>query len=628
MPHGDLQQDATAPQRMKWEMESGIGEWKNVPECVRETLLKILTSSVTNTSSSAAVAPADTCDTRLHTNNNNNTHNNNCHNPGMLLLPLRHKGPKTDISAALNSLYETQRPPAPFVPNLQSVVTELDEKWQRTSPLAKAATNTNTASTLMPAHGATEPTYKTMRTTSPLEEPQLLEDRRVFYGRRVESPPPSTSFRRVGHTQHSSSSSSPPVCRPLGLSPGTPVSRVVCSRQRVAAVDVLLRIHAAILRLCDMCDTSVLGGVYDAMRLDPRRAIEKYDTVRPAAHPSRSQEAALAAMAEAVAVLREASVELIAAALTPEEKRTRGVNSHKYQTRHERSTKYQYTTGDIPHTNSTTTTTTGASSSALGGRLKHTSTAATTRTSAHVKEEEEEEEEEEKEEEEAEVPVSVHKLLKENNRRRDHKPEETKKPTVSRPKTATDTATAASSAFNVNTVPEKSGNVEPAKPRPRPKPKSSAGTTNKAISFQPPQFQHSQQGQQQQQQQQRKQQQQKQHRPAESSLEAFTTFPRDPVSISKKKNVAPEPGTAGSAVPRPKVTKKSAATAAPSANLYRHLSQSTLSTGSADTAGNHSAEKKVERPSAPVPPTTSTISFGKFDIKRFKIDSDSDSEAM
>lgn len=249
------------------------------------------------------------------------------------LLPLRSAGPPTELRGAIDALLEHQRPEAPFVPNLPSVVEEM------------------------------RPRAYTDPTTAAVAEPRPLADRRVVYGggflaERRASPGSRASSSFVG------ASRSPVRRRRAQMAPPSPAHRLSVSptgrrsrvMQREAAGEVSaaerVRFRNVVTRkLMDLydeaaelddCGDNMQSQLTDAMRADPRRAREVGGSVQLAPGPTEEQRQALAAVAESLRVLRGACLELVATYLTPEEKRHLGVDTNLFQSRADRATKYQY----------------------------------------------------------------------------------------------------------------------------------------------------------------------------------------------------------------------------------------------------------------------------------------------
>lgn len=90
------------------------------------------------------------------------------------------------------------------------------------------------------------------------------------------------------------------------------------------------------------CRENMNFQVTQAMRSDPRYTKERHGEVRLAYKPTPSQQAAITAVDVALEALHDACHELVAAYLTPEEKRYLGIDTHLFQTQAEKKSTYQY----------------------------------------------------------------------------------------------------------------------------------------------------------------------------------------------------------------------------------------------------------------------------------------------
>lgn len=328
LPNDSASHTSTSSHMLR-DIKDGLGEWNAVPSCVRETLLTILNSPARDLVSETP------------------------HPAPRTLLPLRRGGPKTDISDALDAVCEAYRPPTVFVPNLQSVVRSLGEgplqRHQMSSSAAAAPALREAISTCNDADDSGDQSDK-VKLHEPVgcrvQEPRLLPERRVYYGsvQETQSNPSERNSRTLPRSSGGGTASQkkgPRVVRPIAMNTPT-IKGVECTRHRRDVTNALLAVHKEVVQLQTEADTSLVKAVYDAMRLDPRRVKDVYGEVKPAQGPTREQEEALAAFAEGLAVLQEATRELVSAFLSQEEKRHLGVDTHKFQTRAERSNTYQY----------------------------------------------------------------------------------------------------------------------------------------------------------------------------------------------------------------------------------------------------------------------------------------------
>ncbi|RNF13055.1 uncharacterized protein Tco025E_06362 [Trypanosoma conorhini] len=537
------------------EIERGVGEWGRVPQCVRDTLVAILGSPHRD-------APPAVLDDAERT-----------------LLPLRRKGPKTDITATLEALLEAPRPAAAFVPNLQRPVAGPKE-----APAVESAASPRgcTGRSLCNDADRDEADEEEKLDAAgsrgrAVREPRLLSDRRVFYGTLIDPAPESPRRDRASSSRGCAIAAQKKrsrVVRPIAVDAPT-VKKLECIRHRREVRDVLLRVHCEIERLQGEADAWLVKSVYDAMRLDLRRAKDVYGEVKPLPHPTEEQEQALAAFAEGLAVLQDATVELVATFLSPEEKRFLGVDTHKYQTRAQRSTTYQYAPAAE----------TKRRGQATGKRASECVSATT----------------------EAE-DAARHKSPRNGSRG-----------VASAPATATAAAPRPVSAVATAVVPpadagehragrEQSGAAAANPPRrPRVKRRSQSKPSQRPPADSPP-------------------------------LAATASAP--PVTEGKtalsglpqldKFGLRPTPAAAAAATTAPAPAKvqgrmKKSVTVAPAAPVERHLSCSTLSTRSTKSPDNRVGAKQDTVAREAAAPARPTIGLGRLDIKRFLIDSDSDS---
>lgn len=237
------------------------------------------------------------------------------------LLPLRCEGPPTDIGAALEALHQ-QRPPLMLVPNLPSIAEQLGG-FSNTVPAATAA-----------AGG----------------EPILCPDRRVSYGGFLDSEPPE---RRRSPPQRCKaapirSAGNPSVRASRDRARGEAQENVVSSSERAryrnSIVRKLLDLYEEV-REMHVSSGNMSRQLVKAMRGDPRYAKERFGEVMLRTAPTSTQSTALASLVESMAALHDAVVEMVATFLAPEEKRHMGLDTHRFQTRDERATTYQYVDG-------------------------------------------------------------------------------------------------------------------------------------------------------------------------------------------------------------------------------------------------------------------------------------------
>ncbi|EKF32357.1 hypothetical protein MOQ_003797 [Trypanosoma cruzi marinkellei] len=569
------------------EIEEGVGDWETVPQCVRETLLAILGSSYPNASNAVIEDVKRT------------------------LLPLRQKGPKTDITSTINAILESPCSPAISAANPPFIATNLDEALTRhhqihSVPAVTAVSpprsynghdvsNDNDAGDKDEEEGGEKLEAEGSRVRR-VREPLLLPEKRVYYGSvpealseslRRDRPSPSRRTGKVSQKKRSLQ------VRPIAVDMPT-VKKVECVKHRCEVTDALLRVHGEIDRLQAEADSFLVKAIYDSMRLDLRRAKEIYGEVKPLPHPTEEQEQALAAFAEGLAVLQEATVELVSAFLSQEEKRFLGVSTHKYQTRAERSTTYQYVSS---------------------GETKRKEQGTVKRPHGNISFTSEDKKENMNRNQDSPRRVSQGPAISGN--------------AITRP-TSTTMASAVppAAAGDITAVTEKRGvagkkssQIARAKAKPHPKP------TQKSL--------------------------------AESKLSAAAAAAPEPQAMGSQPRLkmlpqldklgllsAPTAPAAAAAEPRatastiaPQLTGKGD-TFFSAPPLKKQDSCSTLSTKSSDSAGNRVHEKKeavtqeAAKPAAPAPvpaaapPAKRTVGLGRIDIRRFLIDSDSDSSAV
>ncbi|ESL06766.1 hypothetical protein TRSC58_05556 [Trypanosoma rangeli SC58] len=561
------------------EIERGLGDWGQVPRCVRDTLVAILESPRRD-------APPAVVDDAERT-----------------LLPLRRRGPKTDIAATFEAALAAHRLPEVSVPSLQCGVTESGEKlpqhYHATSaptfaPAVEAVGSSRGYTGRIPSNDADsdegedeEKPGGARLQDCRVREPQLLPDRRVFYGSVLE--PPTESPRRDHATPSRGSVGAPHkrrlhMVRPVAMDTPT-VKKVECVRHRREVRDVLLRVHCEIDRLQAEADTWFVKSIYDAMRLDLRRAKDVYGEVKPLPHPTKEQEQALAAFAEGLAVLQEATVELVSTFLSQEEKRFLGIDTHKYQTRTQRSSTYQY-----------------APATAAKRKEHATGTRA---------------------------PEGVSSTLKGGDVEDRHRARDITRRVVSAPTTEEAAAPHPTGAAAAAVVPPPAAAGENNAVR-EPSGAAAANPSRRTRLKRKPQPQLSRQ-------------------PPTDSLPRAATASGPPVTESKTAlgslpqlemfELGPTPAAPATTTAKEQDrTRKGAAALAPAAPLKKHLSCSTLSTKSSESADNRVGGKReaVAReaasavpaaPAAPAAPARPSVGVGRIDIRRFLIDSDSDSDS-
>ncbi|EAN85985.1 hypothetical protein C3747_95g49 [Trypanosoma cruzi] len=566
------------------EIEEGLGDWETVPQCVRETLLAILGSSNPNASNAMMDEAKRT------------------------LLPLRQKGPKTDITSTINAILESHRSPVISAANPPYIATNLDEVLTRHHqvPSVPAVTavspprsynghnfsndnddgdrNEEEGGEKLEAEGSRIPRVR---------EPLLLPEKRVYYGSVPEAPSElsrrdrQSSSRRTGKVSQKKRSLQ---VRPIAMEMPT-VKKVECVQHRREVTDALLRVHGEIDRLQAEADSFLVKAIYDSMRLDLRRAKDVYGEVKPLPHPTEEQEQALAAFAEGLAVLQEATVELVSAFLSQEEKRFLGVSTHKYQTRAQRSTTYQYVSSSEKKRKEQ-------------GTVKR----------AH-----------------GDISFTSEDKKENMNRNEDSPRRVSQGPAVSgnaitRPSSTTMTsAVPPAAAGDITAVTEKRGvaGSKPsqkarakAKPHPKPSQQSFADPKLSAAVAAAPEPQ------------------------AMGGQPRLKMLPQlDKLGLSSAPvaaAAAAEPTVTAPTIAPQRTEKGDTFSSAPP--LKKQGSCSTLSTKSSDSAGNRVHVKKeavtqeAAKPAAPAPaaapPAKKTVGLGKIDIRRFLIDSDSDSSAV
>ncbi|CAC9436435.1 conserved hypothetical protein [Leishmania infantum JPCM5] len=304
------------------------------------------------------------------------------------LLPLRHYGRARDISAMLTAPVVEYRQPqwtTPLgkplwtlspIPNPTTAATGVERRsggsrsgtphaYCIPSSCPTAFTAARTLSYLSgAAASAARATETTLRSSSNVM-------RQPFTSSYMEVSPPSAAVaaqrdyeaagRRVraeragGATatagRHSSGSSPPPRSttsdqqshrsRDIAQArPGctTSTERV---RYRNGVTRKLIDLYDEIAELYD-CRENMRNQVTQAMRTDPRYCKERHGEVRLACEPTPQQQSAVESVEDALEVLHDAVHELVAAYLTPEEKRHLGIDTHLFQTSTEKANTYQY----------------------------------------------------------------------------------------------------------------------------------------------------------------------------------------------------------------------------------------------------------------------------------------------
>lgn len=112
-------------------------------------------------------------------------------------------------------------------------------------------------------------------------------------------------------------------------------------RYRNGVTRKLIDLYDEVAELYD-CRENMRNQVKQAMRTDPRYSKERHGEVRLAGEPTPQQQSAVESVEDALEVLHDAVHELVAAYLTPEEKRYLGIDTHLFQTNTEKANTYQY----------------------------------------------------------------------------------------------------------------------------------------------------------------------------------------------------------------------------------------------------------------------------------------------
>ncbi|KPA73651.1 hypothetical protein ABB37_09593 [Leptomonas pyrrhocoris] len=152
---------------------------------------------------------------------------------------------------------------------------------------------------------------------------------------------PNRFDRVVGAAEPPSSSAARPRGRGIAeVRPGctTSTERV---RYRSNVTKKLIDLYDEVAELYE-CRGNMTFQVTQAMRSDPRYTKERHGEVRLAYKPAPAQQAAVTAVESSLEALHDACHELVAAYLTPEEKRYLGIDTHLFQTNAEKKSTYQY----------------------------------------------------------------------------------------------------------------------------------------------------------------------------------------------------------------------------------------------------------------------------------------------
>ncbi|XQJ24133.1 hypothetical protein NXY56_000012 [Leishmania guyanensis] len=255
------------------------------------------------------------------------------------LLPLRRRGSARDISAMLTAPVVEYRPPQWATPLGISL-------W--TMPPASnpmATTSVLNRSSGADSSGAPHAYYTTSPKSAAASTRRGYEDvgGRVR-GRRAggatatggrqsfgTSPSPhSTTSTRQAHRSRSIAE----------VRPGY-VTSTERARYRNSVTKRLIDLYDEVAELHG-CRGNMKRQVTKAMRTDPRSCRERNGEVQLANKPTPQQQRAVESVKDAFEVLYDAMHELIAAYLTPEEKRYLGIDTHLFQTNREKAKTYQY----------------------------------------------------------------------------------------------------------------------------------------------------------------------------------------------------------------------------------------------------------------------------------------------
>ncbi|TPP49167.1 hypothetical protein CGC20_4245 [Leishmania donovani] len=260
------------------------------------------------------------------------------------LLPLRHYGRARDISAMLTAPVVEYRQPqwtTPLgkplwtlspIPNPTTAATGVERRsggsrsgtphaYCIPSSCPTAFTAARTLSYLSgAAASAARATETTLRSSSNVM-------RQPFTSSYMEVSPPSAA---QSHRSRDIAQARPGCT--------TSTERV---RYRNGVTRKLIDLYDEIAELYD-CRENMRNQVTQAMRTDPRYCKERHGEVRLACEPTPQQQSAVESVEDALEVLHDAVHELVAAYLTPEEKRHLGIDTHLFQTSTEKANTYQY----------------------------------------------------------------------------------------------------------------------------------------------------------------------------------------------------------------------------------------------------------------------------------------------
>lgn len=320
-----------SPEDIKHEIEDGRGEWRYVPPCVRQALALVLPTTPKRCSRSRSVTSG-------------------CCAPRML-LPLRGSGPKTDVMEAVETAQLAEQPLAVAGRELLSsskVLAKHLPKQRRIPPGKPVVRVCSSCGGPLQETGAPGKRCEERprsgrkgRSASCVLDTHSMGERTQLPGDTSSSVPGVTRRTSSGEQTSRRTHNTAGVVQPINME-ASKIKRVECIRHRREVTDALLHMVEAVKMLSKEVDTTVVKSVADAMRLDPRRAKDVRGEVTPVASPSEEQQEALKGLSNSVRWLTNATNELVAVFLTPEEKRFLGLNTHRLQTRKERSTTYQY----------------------------------------------------------------------------------------------------------------------------------------------------------------------------------------------------------------------------------------------------------------------------------------------
>jgi hypothetical protein len=350
-------------------IEHGAGEWKDVPLCVRDTILRLLKSAdeqplVVN-SRSASTQPVRVSSRPPSARGDRSASTNRVSFIASEGLPPRRRTPLSTRPARntgggpaqQSALRETEATTvsAHLSPMVERV---LARSSQQSPPRAAVSPVRGTHATIAPTKAQSNSPFGAHPYETPEKSREPVHERagpkRTVSPRRspVRNPTQHGAWKPAGAIQAYEPT------EPFGTNAADGRTTKTSKSLRALALSNLMTFHNGVDRMKTDHESLLAGQLMTAMQQGGRRAglthplptttsPHEQATPKPLHQgPTEGQRKALDDVGFLLRALHEASIELVAQFASDEEKRFLGLHSHKYQTRAERQSSYQYTAVD------------------------------------------------------------------------------------------------------------------------------------------------------------------------------------------------------------------------------------------------------------------------------------------